>query len=245
MGKNVFRKGMVFGIAILLTGISPILTQGKTDRLILEDSTRCMPSSLQLGDLFFFDVKQSIRNLFHLPPEIEGFSNDHVAMYIGGHRFIESIDYSFFGAFDYLDGVQITPWWVFALFVDYSTITIGKVNASFVEKIHAICFALKQLNEPYQYAWMNFTPYHSWHANPDLTNPANPFYEKYNYPDDPYVDYWTCAEFVWASYLHQGINLDSTAYPHLDSTDGQYYYYVGPDDILNSENITLYPSAKM
>jgi len=194
-----------------------------------------LPIRLKIGDLIFFDIKPIIRILLHMPPEIKGDSNDHVAMYIGKNRFIESTDYSLSSNIKSLNGVQITPWWVFKLYVDLSTLKIGKVKASPIQKLNAIIFTFRQLQEPYQYAWTNYEPYHSWFANPDIKNPSNPYYDKYYYPDDPYINHWTCSELIWAAYLNQGIELDSTPY----TEDGEHYY-VGPDDVRNSYYVTCF-----
>ena len=158
-------------------------------------------------------------------------------MYIGRGRFIESTDYSIFDIFNILDGVQITPWWFFLLYVDLSTITFGKVKATLSQRIKAIIFTLRQLGETYQHGVEGYEPYYSWHVNPDITDPNNPFYEIYYYPDDPYVDYWICGELVLAAYLHQWINLGSTK---PDPEGDGIHFCVTPEDIRISENITMY-----
>jgi uncharacterized protein YycO len=141
-----------------------------------------------------------------------------------------------------INGVQKTPWWFFFFYVDISTITIGKVNATNDQKQQAIRFALSRLGDRYQWAWHDDRRYESWHANPVLTDQHNPFYDKYYYPDDSYFNQWTCAELVWAAYLHQGIELDSEPFRYSDPDyNNETFFYVGNDEISNSDNITIVP----
>lgn len=204
------------------------------------------PTNLEAGDLIFFDIKPLLSRFFHIH-NISGFSNDHVIMYggkndKGQHIFIESNDYTSVDLNLRINGVQKTKSWVFFLYVHLKSITIGKVHATTDQKQQAIQFALSHLGDHYQWGWPKDPKYESWHANPVLTDPQNPYYEYYYYPDDPYYNQWTCAEFVWAAYLHQGIELDGepAAYPDPDFNN-QTFFYVGTDDLKKSENITLEP----
>ena len=80
--------------------------------------------------------------------------------------------------------------------------------------------------------------YETWHANPNLTDPKNPYYEKYYYPDDPYINEWICGELVWASYLHQEIDLGSVKEPDPDFND-ETFFHAGWYTIKDNENVTL------
>ena len=96
----------------------------------------------------------------------------------------------------------------------------------------AIDFAESQLGQPYQHLGIipNDDPFR-WHAN---YNPEDPV--------DPYSDSWYCAEFVWASYYNQGIDLD-TVYPENRENnylEGYgYLRFVSPKNIFESENVSL------
>jgi len=204
--------------------VSPRVTIGMLDPLITEEEC---PLDIEFGDILFMDVRPFWQELFDLPSNM-GEHNDHVAMYIGLNRFIESSDYTPWAG-GYLDGVQISPWWWMNLV--YCDFTVGTVtSATQGNKLAAVCFAISRLGQQYQHTYQGYDPYHSWHANPDIDDPESPYY----YPDDPYINYWYCSELVWAAYLRQGINTDSTPGP----IDGQHYL-VSPDDMLNSSNITF------
>jgi len=205
--------------------VSSRVTIGMLDPI--EGEEECF-LDVQVGDIIFMEVRNFWQELFDLPSN-DGEHNDHVAMYIGLNRFIESNDYTAWEG-GYLDGVQISPWWwMNVVFCDF---TVGRVDSATTnQKLEAVAFSLSQIGETYQHSYPNYEPYHSWHANPDIDDPGSPYY----YPDDPYINYWYCTEIVWAAYLHQGINTDSTPEP----VDG-IHYLVTPDDMLNSDEILLY-----
>ena len=202
------------------------------------------PTNLDLGDLLFFDITPFFTRYLHLH-NFTGFSNDHVMMYVGtdekGRRiFIESNDYTLLDLNLRINGVQTTRWWVFLLYVNLQSITIGKVHATNDQKQQAIQFAMSHRGDHYQWGWPNDSKYESWHTNPVLTDSQNPYYKKYYYPDDPYFNQWFCAELVWAAYLHQGIELDSNPVPYPDPDfNNQTFFHVGNNDLRKSENITL------
>ncbi len=228
--------------------ISSTKTQKNLSSNTLSASTQFLsfffPTNLEVGDLLFFDIKPFLALYVHIH-NITGFSNDHVIMYLGtdekgSHVFIESNDYTSLDLNLRINGVQTTKWWVFLLYVYFQSITIGKVHATNDQKQHAIQFAMSHRGDRYQWGWSNDSKYESWHANPVITDPQNPYYEQYYYPDDPYFNQWTCAELVWAAYLHQEIELDSNpvAYPDPDFNN-QTFFYVGNNDLRHSENITI------
>lgn len=200
------------------------------------------PKNIEVGDLLFFDVKSFISLFVHT---VSGFSNDHVIMYIGldslGRKmFVESNDYTFFDLNCPINGVQKTPWWVFLLYVNCSTITLGKVNASDDQKLQAIQFVLNHIGDHYQWGWQDDRKYESWHTNPVLSDPNNPFYDKYYYPDDLFYNQWTCAELVWAAYLHQGIELDGKPYRSPDPLcNNETFFYVSTNDLKITDYMTM------
>ena len=204
--------------------VSTRVTIGMLDAI--EGEEEC-PFDIQPGDILFMEVRQFWQDLFDLPSN-NGDHNDHVAMYIGLNRFIESCDYTAWGG-GYLDGVQISPWWW--MNVVYCNFTVGRVVSATPTKIlETLGFSICQIGETYQHTYSGYEPYHSWHANPDINDPQSPYY----YPDDPYIEYWYCTELVWASYLHQGINIDATPNPGPSG-----HYFVHPNDILCSSEIML------
>ncbi len=200
------------------------------------------PKNLKRGDLLFYDLNP-ILTLFE--PTIDGYSNDHVMMYIGENsfgrpHFIESIDYTSIDLNHHINGVQVTPWIMIYLISKHDTITIGKVAANQCQKEHAIDFAISKIGDHYQWAWPDNWRYESWHANPAITNTSNAFYEKYYSPEDPYINQWTCAELVWAAYINQGIQLDYHPFSRPDPDyENQEYHFVGTHHLRHSENISL------
>ena len=222
--------------------VSPTVKIGMLDPLLFEQTP--FPSNLEKGDILSFDIKQEIADLLNLR-QFPGFSNDHVVMYIGSvagvQLFIESNDYSVFHfPWSPLNGVQITPWCIFSLYADEDTFLIGKVHvATEQQKLKAIGFSFSRLFDQYQWGSPDYDPYHSWHANPDITDHTNPFYEKYQYPDDPYIDYWYCYELIWAAYLHQEIEIDGDPTLEYDDILQDYFYCIGVDDFKISDNVTI------
>ena len=140
---------------------------------------RLVPNQLEVGDLLFMDIKPFWCQIFsQMQAESNlGRANDHVAMYIGNNLFIEANDYS--GWFFWKkDGVQKTHILLFSIWA--TNLTIGKVNnANYNTRQKAISFALNQTGCRYQWGWPNMSNYMSWHANPNITDITNPFYEKY------------------------------------------------------------------
>ncbi len=259
MNKNIkITIGIIFTVLLLLSpcllasskpaGQHPFDVQLQTQTNSIKQNHRrqiqntfSFPNNLEKGDLLFYDLRPFI-SLFE--PTNPGFADDHVIMYtgrnsIGRHIFIEATDYTSIDLDLAINGVQKTPWIIIYCIANPRTLTIAKVHADQNQKQQAINFTLSNLGEHYQWAWPNNWRYESWHANPDITNTSNPFYDKYYYPDDPCVDQWTCSELVWAAYLHQGIQIDSTPITDPDPDfNNESFFYVGTTDILNSTNVT-------
>lgn len=175
-----------------------------------------VPSFLQVGDLLFIESRHEL-GLQDLP----GW--DHIAMYTGADDiFIESVPYPL------QDGVQYTSMFKFTSWV--ADVAFGYVHtASENQRIQALNFAMSQLGRPWQ------DPYNeSWYANADPDD-----------PDDPYSDEWMCSEFVWAAYLHQGINIDVTPFPPPPEEGGDgIHLYVSPQDIADDEDVLLYTGGE-
>jgi hypothetical protein len=239
MLRGMSRKGFVLGIIVLFFGIS-VLPSISGDILGFnnfqkkdDEQSSFELESLEFGDIIFMDVKPIIAKLFNVHGN-KGFSNDHCAFYIGYNWFIEASDYSM-SKLNLFDGVQFTPMWFYRCWAH--NFSYGRViNASSSQKSQAFIFHLKQFREPYQYGWLGFDDYMSWHSNPDIDDPNSPYY----YPDDTYLNYWYCSEIIWASYLHQNINLDATPDPIWDPYENGYYYLASVNDLRNSENVTMF-----
>ena len=238
MNQRIICKGLAVAVIILFIvisvnpNISGNILNNNNFRKKSYEQYSFMSDTLQFGDIIFMDIKPIITKLFDLHSN-KGFSNDHCAFYIGHNRFIEASDYSM-SKLNIFNGVQFTPMLFYKCWAHNFTYA-RVINASNSQKNQAFKFLLKQFREPYQYSWLGSDDYMSWHSNPDIDNPSSPYY----YPDDPYLNYWYCSELVWASYLHQNINLDATPNPIWDSNEYGYYYLATVNDIRNSENVSM------
>ena len=136
-----------------------------------------IPSNAKIGDLIFCDIKPCFANpTNHTEP---GFSNEHVAMYMGNNKIIHAMPFG---------GVRIVP---FNFLNTWATnIVFASVdNTTESQRENAVKWAKSRLFKPYQ-----FNPH--WPSNP------NPFDEY-----DKYSDCWTCSELIWAAYWNNGVNM--------------------------------------
>jgi hypothetical protein len=109
-------------------------------------------NNLEIGDIVFCDIKPIISGIapilgINRLHGTEGFSNDHVVMYIGNNKFIESCPYFYQPLKEQSIGVVITPW---ILLKSWATnFTYGSVDTT-EEKIKgAIRWAKTQIGKPY------------------------------------------------------------------------------------------------
>jgi cell wall-associated NlpC family hydrolase len=163
-----------------------------------------IPSYLKPGDILFCDVKPKIvdklKNIgIDSLININGFSNDHCAMYIGYNRFIESAPYRFNIFKMKIIGVVISPFWKIKLWA--TNFTYAYVNTSQKIRNDAVDWAKTLLGQPYQFL--------GGYANP---NPSD--------PSDGKSNYWYCSELIWASYWNQNFKLiiDYGYYQHNASS---------------------------
>lgn len=175
-----------------------------------------VPSYLQVGDILFLHCQ---------PPFFNGLPYDgwdHVALYIGNNEFVESAPY----IPPWVDGVSVHH--ISTIDTWGENLTYGYViDASASQRQAAVDFALSQVGRPYQ--WYDI---HSWWAN------AYP-----DDPDDPWSDWWYCSELVWASYFHQGINIDVTPEPSPpDGVHDGIHLSVSPQCIADDSDVAFYPS---
>jgi len=175
------------------------------------------PEYLEPGDLLFCDYKpdfesfvQSFNIQVHHPSTTIGPHNDHVAMYIGNDMFIEACPYFYDEQRGSWIGVVPTHIGTFNLWAE--NITFGVLsNVTKSQREAAVTWAMEQIGQPYQ---EKIFP-----KNADPTDNA-----------DQNSDHWFCSELIWASYLHQDIDLQSSLFtvtPGSLSRD---------DDILLLEN---------
>jgi len=216
---SIFRPLLVLMIFLIIIG------NIASSSLIIYDDEEGF-SGIPIGDILFMDVRPLWIKLLKLPFN-PGVSNDHAALSLGGDIYVEADNYTIFQVVSYLDGVQIhSKAWLNLFFYNFSCACVD--NASSEQRLGAVRFALSQIGCPYQNPYEEHFVYDSWHANFD---PAD--------ESDPYSDWWYCSELTWASYFHQGINIDATPEKILDD-DGKYYFKLCCDDIRNSSNVSLY-----
>jgi hypothetical protein len=108
--------------------------------------------NLEIGDIVFCDVRPIVIEIapflgIHRIDVTEGFSNDHVVMYIGNNKFIEACPYFYQPLKEQYIGVVITQW---LLLKSWATnFTYGSVDTT-EEKIKgAIKWAKTQIGKPY------------------------------------------------------------------------------------------------
>lgn len=152
-------KRRLFTIFIIaLMGFSPLLISlSSTSRANniysnLADSTDLPIRDLKKGDLVFCDVKPIIsqtanNNGNNRIYSAKGYSNDHVLMYIGNNRFIESCPYFYNPLKSDWIGVVITP--LIVLKVWATNFTYGRVATTQEIKNDAIRWAKTQRGTPY------------------------------------------------------------------------------------------------
>ena len=142
------RKNMVYIFFIIFLLIS--VTYPKTNVL-------SVPTYLKKGDLLFCDFDYDFLkllkkyNITHYNPYIRpGYSNDHVAMYIGDNMFIESSPYYWDGNEKEWIGIVTTHIGMFHMWGENFTYGIVK-NVSNNQRNNAVDWALNQIGNDYYF----------------------------------------------------------------------------------------------
>jgi hypothetical protein len=188
-----------------------------------ETETIASATSIDLvkGDIVFVDLQEWVVNN-DLAIPLEGYANDHVAIYAGKiagiEYFWESAPY--FPNINLWNGVQKTSKAIFKLL--YKNYQVAKIpGADSSERNDMITFCKNQRGENYQWSYPNDSRYETCFVNPDVFENPKPYpylpgsvYWKYE--DALWNEYsykWHCSELVWAAWLHgAGIDLDPTPY---------------------------------
>jgi len=147
-----------------------------------------VPPYLKKGDLLFCDFNPDFTSkldeyniTYHQPYSKSGFSNDHVAMYIGDNMFVESCPYYWDKDEQNWIGVVTTHIGLFNLWG--KNITYGVFsNLTNEQREGSINWALNELGAPYRSSW--------WFSDNNLT-------------------YWWCGDLISESYKSQNINLSN------------------------------------
>lgn len=167
-----------------------------------------VPANVLIGDLIFIDLNHYTVNLSFL-----GW--DHVAIYIGNDQFIDAF---------LQEGVRITN--LTAYMQLGVQIAYGHVSHSTPERrTGAVHFAKSQLGKSYQYFSWNFTSYDTLFNT--IAYRCNRIKDA-----DPNSDAWYSAELVWATYLHQGIDIEKNGFLPP--------FWVWPSQISSDNNIIMY-----
>lgn len=198
-----------------------------------------VPSYVQRGDIIFMDTKD-----YDSYWAIPGYSNDHVAIYLGhnyrdGSYFINACGL----------GVSYVTYDYFHVFLENFTF-YNVTNANDPQIEEAIEWAEAQLGAKYQCFFPQlFNPYWWYIGMFELG-------QKCADPDNKSVktaDRFYCCELVWASYYHQGIDIDQNGWEEIKPVPsdkvprffrnwweryGWAFIYVDCDDIKNSNNTT-------
>ena len=84
---------VIFILIMLILNIPLFFHINNNTKAISSDNSSLnFPSDLNVGDLFFCDVKPNIQTIaenfgLYLIQSLNGYSNDHVGMYIGDNKF--------------------------------------------------------------------------------------------------------------------------------------------------------------
>ena len=119
---------------------------------VLAYSTNLSMRALKKGDLVFCDVKPIISRISTnigkgRLQSTGGYSDDHVLMYIGNNKFIESCPYFYNPLKSDWIGVIITPLIILKTWA--TNFTYGRVDTTQENKNDAISWAKTQLGKPY------------------------------------------------------------------------------------------------
>jgi len=150
-----------------------------------------VPDDIKVGDILFCDIRPFFLNIWEKINisefiNIEGYSNDHCAMYIGNNKFIESAPYMYKPFKDEWRGVVISPYWKINLWA--TNITFAYVDCDQKIRNKAVEWAKTQLRCSYEVGLADGNP------NPgDLT--------------DENADKWFCSELIWAAYWNNNMKL--------------------------------------
>lgn len=148
--KIVMSIKICFIINLFILSIFPIISSDNVTAL--DNGSNDIPSDLKVGDLVFMDVKPYIGvikekfGLKHIYIS-EGYADDHVAMYIGGNKFIESCPYYYRPLQNKWIGVVITPWLMLKTWA--TNFTFATVNTTQKIRNNAISWAKTQLGKTY------------------------------------------------------------------------------------------------
>ena len=115
------------------------------------------PSYLKKGDLLFCDFDPDFISkldryniVYHQPYSRYGFSNDHVAMYIGDNMFVESCPY--YWNEDEQNWIGVVTTHIGLLNLWGNNITYGIINnATIKQRTNAVNWALDKLGNSYSY----------------------------------------------------------------------------------------------
>ena len=146
---RLFKKITFFLIVFLFILPSLSLTQsaGASPQLDAKVDT----SVLKVGDIVFCDMKEEtvelLKKLGRDRPDIPGPSNDHVLMYIGKNRFIESNEYFYRPLKKAYVGVVIIPAWFLNIWA--TNFTYGTVDTTQEKRNAAVKWAKSQIGTQY------------------------------------------------------------------------------------------------
>ncbi len=140
-----------------------------------------VPSYLKKGDLLFCDINSDFISeldrfniIYHKPYSRYGYSNDHVAMYIGDNMFIESSPYHWDE--DKQSWIGIVTTHIGLLNLWGNNFTYGVLNnVTDEERSNAINWALEKLGEPYSNLYCGELVYESY-KNQDIDLCPNKYF---------------------------------------------------------------------
>ncbi|MCK4366079.1 MAG: PKD domain-containing protein [Thermoplasmatales archaeon] len=146
MSKNKiigkFRFTIILFLLLVINCISPVISAENN----IQPDTKVDTSSLKVGDIVFCDMKETtikfLEKRGRAPQGIPGDFNDHVLMYIGRNRFIESSQYIYRPLKKAYLGVVTTPAWFLNIWA--TNFMYGTVNTTQDKRNAAVEWAKSQ-----------------------------------------------------------------------------------------------------
>jgi uncharacterized protein YycO len=210
-GRKNMRKLLAVGIILLLIGTCVVsgsninITDCTNSSGVYMDKSRneeqAVPDGVIVGDLLLIDYPWVEWVTYKIP----GPHNEHGAIYVGNNMFVDAT-YAGVKQRNYSHYCSLQKNFVF--------LRVKTANES--QRNAAAAWAVSKIDSPYQY-FFDFPLFGLKIANPNLSFPtAKAFY---------------CMELLWASYYHQGIDIDQNGW--------KIPWWVIGDDILQDDDIEI------
>jgi len=248
------KKTIILIIIILLISINTSQATYTTEKNQKQNIKSSIFDKLKRGDLVFCEIKEIFIKMGGVDVK-SGF--DHVAIYLGrgnikNGKFIKNnltgTHYVIEATFLPFTKVRYTRLSLLRLYSQLQFARVNNSNQIIIEE--AIDFGESQLGCGYQHFGLKpktENPMFPWQYEPWEKDELE--YKFHNHannnpddPDDPFSDWYYCADLAWSCYYNAGIDLDPI-YPEDRNQDGiadeiegyGLLRYVTPQDIFDND----------